>query len=422
MSAAEVELVNELADGADVSLDRSGGATPRSAAGKLGDLAADAGLRRLQILAWRDLDDPEAGGSELHAARIAERWAEAGLDVTMQTSRAAGHPARGWRDGYRLERRSGRYGIFPAAALRGVLGAAKPDGMVEIWNGMPFFSPIWARVPTVVFLHHVHGSMWHQVLPPRLARVGEAVEQRIAPPFYRQTPVVTLSSSSRRTILDTMGFHPDRVTVVPPGIDDRFGPGGLRSPTPLVAAVGRLVPYKGFPTLVDILGRLRQRHPDLQAVIGGEGYARPEIEAAVAAAGATSWLHLPGHLDDDALVDLYRRAWVVTSTSSHEGWGMTITEAAACRTPSVVTRIPGHADAVLDGRTGLLADDPADLEAGLDRVLRDHQLRRQFGEAAWLRAQELTWDTTARRTLEALAHEARRRRPAPGVRLLGDPI
>ena len=58
---------------------------------KLGDVAAAAGLRRMHVLAWRDLDDVEAGGSEVHAAEIASRWAAAGLDVVMRTSHAQGH-------------------------------------------------------------------------------------------------------------------------------------------------------------------------------------------------------------------------------------------------------------------------------------------------------------------------------------------
>jgi hypothetical protein len=76
--------------------------------GKLGDLAATAGLRRIAILAWRDLDDPEAGGSELHASRVASLWAEAGIEVTMRTSYAAGHPQVTWRGGYRVIRKPGR--------------------------------------------------------------------------------------------------------------------------------------------------------------------------------------------------------------------------------------------------------------------------------------------------------------------------
>src|ERR1019366_9394185 len=56
--------------------------------------ALDVGLRRILMLAWRDLDDPEAGGSERHAHHVASLWADAGLDVALRTSAARGHPAR----------------------------------------------------------------------------------------------------------------------------------------------------------------------------------------------------------------------------------------------------------------------------------------------------------------------------------------
>ena len=55
---------------------------------KIGDLAASAGIRRVHVLAWRDLDDDEAGGSEVHIHEVARRWAEAGIEVTMRTSHA----------------------------------------------------------------------------------------------------------------------------------------------------------------------------------------------------------------------------------------------------------------------------------------------------------------------------------------------
>ena len=51
---------------------------------KIGDLAADAGIGRIHVLAWRDLDDVEAGGSELHASTVASRWAAAGIEVVMR--------------------------------------------------------------------------------------------------------------------------------------------------------------------------------------------------------------------------------------------------------------------------------------------------------------------------------------------------
>jgi glycosyltransferase involved in cell wall biosynthesis len=207
-----------------------------------------------------------------------------------------------------------------------------------------------------------------------------------------------------------LGLPGENVTVVPPGVEARYAPGGTRSARPLVVAVGRLVPVKHFDVLVDVLVRLRRRHPDLEAVLAGEGYERPRLEAAVAAAGAGEWISLPGRLGDEELVDLYRQAWVVASASSHEGWGMTITEAAACGTPAVATRIAGHADAVKDGRTGLLADSPTELEAALSAVISDADLRHRLSRAARGRAAELTWEATARGTLEVLAAETVRRR------------
>jgi glycosyltransferase involved in cell wall biosynthesis len=374
---------------------------------KLGDIAAEAGIRRIHMVAWRDLDDAEAGGSELHAHEVARRWADAGIDVTMRTSVVVGQPKRIARDGYRVVRKTGRYLVFPRSAVSGFLGRdGARDAVVEIWNGMPFFSPLWARAPRVTWLHHVHAEMWRMMISPPLDRVGRAVEYRLAPPLYRRSRIVTLSESSKAEIVELLGLPAANIDVVPPGVDGRFSPGGTRSPHPLVVAVGRLVPVKRLPALVDALVAVRRRHPTLEAVLVGEGMERAGLEARRAAAGAEGWLHLPGRLDDDQLVDLYRRAWVVASASLREGWGMTISEAAACATPAVATRIGGHADAVVDGHTGLLADSPAGLVPLLDRVLSDPRLRARLSANAADRASRLTWAATARGTLEALAAEA----------------
>jgi glycosyltransferase involved in cell wall biosynthesis len=390
-----------------------GSVTAASAAdvAKLGDLAAEAGLHRVSMLAWRDLDDPEAGGSEVHASMVASLWAEAGIEVTMRTSFASGQPQMSWRNGYRVIRKAGRYMVFPRAAFSEMMGwHGGRDGLVEIWNGMPFFSPLWARTPHVVWLHHVHAEMWDMTLPPRLAAVGRTLESRIAPPIYRRTPIVTLSRSSRRELVHDLGFHDRLVHVVPPGIDPRFSPGGEKSPTPLVVAVGRLVPVKQFDRLVDALVEVRRRHPTLEAVIVGEGYRRDQLEAQIHEASAERWLHLPGRLDDAEVLDLYRRAWVLASTSAREGWGMTVTEAAACGTPAVVSRIAGHADAVAEGRSGVLVDGREETIGALDRVLADTDLRRRLSEGALAHARGFTWGATARGTLEVLAAEAIRRR------------
>lgn len=379
---------------------------------KIGDLAASVGLRRIHLLAWRDLDDVEAGGSEVHAAEVARLWAQAGIEVTMRTSYAFGHPKVTRRDGYRVVRRAGRYAVFPRAVGSELLGRHGPrDGLIEIWNGVPFLSPLWARGPRAVFLHHVHQRMWPLVLPdnPRLAAFGAFLERRLAPPFYRNTEIVTLSESSRAELVEQLRFPASRVRVVEPGIDRRFRPGNEKAPHPLVVSVSRLMAPKRFDRVIRAAHAAKQHCPDLELVIVGKGEERDRLEALIRDLDADSWITLAGYVDDDELVGLYQRAWVLTNGSIAEGWGMSITEAAACGTPAVVTDIAGHRDAVAHGRSGLLVDGERGLAEGLVAVLTDHELRDRLRRGALDRAAQLTWESTAIGTLAALVDDAKRR-------------
>ena len=379
---------------------------------ELAALAADSGLDSIRIVAWRDIDDPEAGGSELHAHQLATEWAAAGLRVTLRTSAVVGSPEVVRRNGYRVVRRSGRYAVFPRAIFEGLRhGAPAGECLIEIWNGMPFLSPLWLRGPRVVFLHHVHAEMWKMTLPGWMARLGSSFEQRWAPPVYRSTRIVTLSESSRSEIIELLGIPGDHITVAPPGIEPHFSPGSVsdRSATPLVLAVGRLVPVKRFDRLFDELALVRRRVPNLKCVVVGEGIERSALESLRCRMEAESWIALPGRVKRDDLVALYRQAWVLASSSLREGWGMTLTEAAACGTPAVATDIVGHRDAVTHGVSGLLADDrPGRLGVALTEVLSDAVLRRRLSKGALDRARWFNWDRTARITLEALATEVRR--------------
>ncbi len=374
---------------------------------KIGDLAAEVGIKRIHMLAWRDLADVEAGGSELHSATVASLWSEAGIEVMMRASYAQGSPPETTRDGYTVIRRAGRYLVFPRAVISELLGRhGRRDGLVEIWNGVPFFSPIWARGPRVTWLHHVHEEMWPMVLPPNLARAGQILEGRIAPPFYRRSAVVTLSESSRHDIMSRLRLPAENIQVVPPGIGASFTPGGTRSDSPMVLGVGRLMPSKAFDSLIEAMLEVRLTIPNARLVIVGEGHERDMLERRITELGAEEWCELAGRVRDEELLDLYRSTWVVASASRSEGWGMTITEAAACGTPSVATRISGHVDAIDDQATGLLAE-ADDLAPALSRILSDDGLRDQLGKEAGMRAARFSWERTAYDTLEVLAAQCR---------------
>ncbi len=363
---------------------------------ELAELAGDmiaAGVRRIHVLAWRDLDDVEAGGSENHADEFMRRWQDAGLSVLHRTSRAVGRPTTAVRNGYDVVRRGGRMTVFPRVAVSETLRRMGPyDALVEIWNGVPWMSPVWCRKPRVLILHHVHGPMWDQMFPRPVAALGRAIETRLAPPFYRRTPTVTTSTDTHEELLH-LGWRPELVTTGPVGVDAFFSPGGEKTPAPSILAVGRQAPVKRFVELLEQVARARERVPDLTLTMIGDGPQRPRIAEWIRAHDAT-WVSLAGHVDRVELRDHYRRSWLIASASLAEGWGLALTEAAGCGTPAVATDISGHRCSVLHDRTGLLA--PLDsLGDRIADVLLDDPLRTRLARAAEERARTLTWGALA---------------------------
>lgn len=392
----EASRVRPLRDGARMAVDAI---RIKLAFGRPTDPGpTDQSRLRIHMVALRDLDDPGAGGSEIHLNRLAREWAAAGHDVVIRTSAVAGGPAVVDRDGYRVVRRGGRIAGLVRSPLSEVFGRqGDRDVLVEVWHGINFFGPLWCRGPRIAIAHHVHGEQFRYVLPRPVAWVADVIERIVSPRLYRSTPLVTLSSSARRELVE-LGFDPANVHVVSPGVDPRFEPGGERSPHPTVLTVGRLMPQKRVDEVIGALGPVHDRFPDLEYVIVGTGPEEERLRAS-----APSWVTFAGRVDDDELVRRYQSAWVVATASIAEGWNMTLTEAGACGTPSVATRISGHVDAVIDGTTGLLVDGRTSLTAGLIRIIEDDRLRARLGEAAIRHAAQHTWENAAASMLDLVA-------------------
>jgi len=377
----------------------NGGGSGRSVA-EMADDMIERGVRRVHVLAWRDFDDDEAGGSEDHANEFMTRWQAAGLSVLHRTSHAAGRPDTDTRNGYDVVRRGGRYTVFPRTMVSELTHRmGEYDALVEIWNGVPWMSPVWCRKPRILILHHVHGPMWNQMFPAPVAALGRFLETRLAPPFYRRTPTVTTSTDTHEELLH-LGWRPDMVTTGPVGVDPFFSPGGEKTTHPSVLAVGRQAPVKRFENLLEQVARARVRVPSLTLTLVGSGPENERLRAWVRDHDA-DWVTFAGKVSRDELRDHYRRSWLIASASLAEGWGLVLTEAAGCGTPAVASDISGHRCSVLNGSTGLLA--PVDsMGDSIADVLLDDVLRHRLSVAAEARARTLTWEALAAGVLEPL--------------------
>ncbi len=224
--------------------------------------------------------------------------------------------------------------------------------------------------------------------------------------------VVTVSEAERATVLQRLGARPERVRVVPPGVDTRmFRPctgaecaertawiehGGR--PETLIA--GRLDPLKGFDLAIAAVAAIPAgRRPALRIVGApppdGDAYAR-SLHEAVAAAGMLGTTSFDGALSRGLLADRVRRASLVLIPSHSETFGLVALEAAASGVPVVARAAGGLREAVQDGVTGLLVegDDPEVWAAAVERLLGDAELAGRMGRAGRESALARNWEAS----------------------------
>jgi len=209
------------------------------------------------------------------------------------------------------------------------------------------------------------------------------------------------------------GVDPERFRPLSPAARDEARTGfGLPVTGPLVVSVSRLVPRKGMDVLVDAAAALAPSFPGLTVAIGGWGRDRARLAARIAARHAP--VRLLGRVDDDRLPALYGAADLFVMACRNrwlgleqEGFGIVFLEAAAAGVAQVAGRSGGAAEAVADGVTGVVVDDPRDpgaLATVMRRLLSDDEERRAMGAAARARAVEsFGYDALARRLAAALS-------------------
>ena len=378
----------------------------------VGGTLAIAGPRALpmKILAfnWRCTRHREAGGSETNLFEQARHWVAAGHSVTVVTARGASDqdlPAEETLDGVRVLRMGGRFTVYIRAAIYLVRYGRSYDRVLDVANGIPFFTPLFTGTPTTLLIHHVHDRQWHEEFPRLLAEFGRFLELRVVPFIYRQRAVIAVSSTTRDALLLT-GFRRDQVRIIHNGIerprDLSADDEGAAHAVPRIVYLGRLKQYKRLERLVDATAALLPAHPGLRLEIAGDGDARDSIEEAVRAHGIEHAVTVHGFVDDADKARILASATVFATPSMHEGWGLSVIEANSYGTPAVAYDVPGLRVAIRHDETGLLAaDTPAFVDA-LDRVLSQPELRARLSAGALAWASQFDWQSCADATLSVL--------------------
>jgi glycosyltransferase involved in cell wall biosynthesis len=343
---------------------------------------------RVVVLNWRDTAHPEGGGSERYVEAMAEGLVLRGHDVRVLCAAHGEAPRDEVRAGVRYRRRGGHLAVYPRAVLH--LLRRPADVVVDVQNGLPFFSRLAAR-RVVVLVHHVHREQWPVVFGPRLARLGWWIESRVAPRLYRGCPYVTVSGSTREELV-SLGVRPGDIRVVRNATEPPLAVEVQPAATPTLCVVSRLVPHKRVDHALAVLDRLRHRRPDLRLVVVGHGWAEDDLRARVRALGLADRVELLGRVDELTKHRVLAASWLHLCPSLKEGWGRAVMEAATHGVPTIAyASAGGVTEAVQDGRTGLLVDDLDGLTGAVDELLADPRRRQRMGTEARRYAAGFTW-------------------------------
>ncbi|MBF0480103.1 MAG: glycosyltransferase family 4 protein [Desulfovibrionaceae bacterium] len=174
----------------------------------------------------------------------------------------------------------------------------------------------------------------------------------------------------------------------------------------IVSRMDKADDYKGHRVLIQALGLLVGRFPDVRLTVSGDGDDRAGIEAYAASMPYAGHIEFVGRVPDDRLDRLYAQSAVFAMPSAGEGFGLVFLEAMAHGLPCICGDRDASGEVVADGLTGycLPPGDPAAVAEGVGRLLADESLRRRFGEAGRSRyLAEFTGEHFKRRIRSALA-------------------
>jgi glycosyltransferase involved in cell wall biosynthesis len=305
---------------------------------------------RILILNWKDLAHPAAGGAEVFTEEVAHALVARGHQVTLFAAAVDGRPARELVGGVQIVRGGGRLGVYRAARRfwsqqeRGSF-----DVVIDEINTRPFMTPRWLHgAPIVALIHQLAREIWFYETRFPLSVLGRYVLEPWWLRAYRNVPAMTVSPSSAESLARHHGWRD--LTVIPEGHTPHPVPPVAKERTPTVVFVGRLVAMKRPHEAIEAFQLLRARFASAQLWMIGDGPLLARLRTST-----PNGITFLGRLPRDELLSRLARAHVVVATSVREGWGLNVSEAAACGTPSIGYAVPGLVDAV-PASGGLLVD------------------------------------------------------------------
>jgi glycosyltransferase involved in cell wall biosynthesis len=284
-------------------------------------------------------------------------------------------------------------------------------GACDLFHSPDFTLPPLRDARGVVTVHDLSFLRLPECADPGLrAYLSRAVPRGVE----RAVRVLADSENTRKDLIELLNVAPDKISVVPAGVETRFRPvrdtvkltdvrARYTLPQWFILAVGTIEPRKNLSRLISAYGQLRRQTglPHALVIAGQKGWLYQGIFAQVVKEGLTDHVHFIGFVADEDLPALYTLADLLAFPSLYEGFGLPPLEAMACGTPVVSSNSSSLPEAVGAAALTVNAEDVEGLTETIARVLCDANLRIRLADLGRAQAARFTWSEAARRLLEA---------------------
>jgi glycosyltransferase involved in cell wall biosynthesis len=265
--------------------------------------------------------------------------------------------------------------------------------------------PYAAPRPSVLTIHDIIPIRCPQYFSLRqriLYRISLSLALRSA------TLVICPSEATCADLKAVVEINDSRLHVVPHAVSESFRPcekdevariqAAYGLPEQYLLYVGSNKPHKNLTALIDAYGRVQAAPP--LVVAGSEDPRYMQARRKIEALGLKGRVFVAGAIKESDLPALYCGARAFVFPSLYEGFGLPPLEAMACGTPVACSSISSLRETVGDSALLFDAEDPASIAAAIERLINDERLRMELQERGFRRATEMSWDSTARKTLD----------------------
>lgn len=366
--------------------------------------SAENAKKRILIFNWRDKKHLFSGGAEVYLHELATRWVQEGHAVTIFCGNDGKSPRHEVYDGVEVIRRGGFYFVYVWAALYYLLRLRKQtDVIIDAQNGIPFFTPLFARKPIYCLMFHVHQEYFRTSLINPLYLLAFFLEKKAMPFIYRKVQFITISESTKKDMI-TLGLGKAGITLVYPGVNIEALQPGQKTKKPSILYLGRLKSYKSVHVLIKAAPQILKKFPQVEFIIAGSGEEEYKLKQLAKKLSVFESFSFLGKVTEEQKIELYQKAWVFVNPSLIEGWGMTTIEANACGTPVVASNVPGLRDSVKNPHTGFLVEyGNADAFAGkIMELLGDRQMLTVMSHEAIMWSEKFDWNKSAKIGLDII--------------------